>query len=193
MAATAQSDSLTPPPRDDAEGPSTMGVVIDRNIAALIKHRQETRAVTGVQDRVADAITAFAGSMRFVYLHLVLYGGWIVVNLGWIGFIPRFDPTFVILAMVASVEAIFISTFVMISQNRMVKAADERADLDLQISLLAEHEITRVVNLVTEIARRMDVPEAHDPELEELSKDIAPERVLDRIQDTERKMEQASG
>jgi uncharacterized membrane protein len=91
---------------------------------------------------------------------------------------------------VASVEALFISTFVMISQNRMAKAADRRADLDLQISLLAEHEITRLVKLVTEIAERMALPEAKDPELRELAKDVAPERVLDRMEATEEKLDE---
>ena len=168
--------------------PASMSGLIDRNVEALVKRRQQERARTGLQEKVADAITAFAGSMKFVYLHLAVYGLWIVVNLGWLPLLPRFDPTFVVLAMVASVEAIFISTFVMISQNRMARMADQRADLDLQISLLAEHEITRLVTLVTEMAKRLDVPSARDPELREIAKDVAPERVLDRMQETERKM-----
>jgi uncharacterized membrane protein len=168
--------------------PTSSGSVIDRNIAALIKRRQVRRTETRMQDRVADAITGFAGSMNFVYLHLVAYGAWIVINLGWISFIPKFDSTFVVLAMVASVEAIFISTFVMISQNRLLKVADERADLDLQVSLLAEHEITRLLNLVTEIAKSLDLPGARNPEFEGLLEDIAPEQVIDRIKETESRM-----
>ncbi|HEX2539514.1 MAG TPA: DUF1003 domain-containing protein [Caldimonas sp.] len=172
--------------------PASMTGLIDRNVEALVRRRQQEKANTGLQDRIADAITAFAGSMKFVYLHLAIYGLWIVVNLGWLPLLPRFDPTFVVLAMVASVEAIFISTFVMISQNRMARLADQRADLDLQISLLAEHEITRLVSLVTDIAKRMDVPAARDPELREIAKDVAPERVLDRMQQTERKLDNAN-
>ena len=68
---------------------------------------------------------------------------WIFINLGWIPGMPRFDPSFVILAMVASVEAIFLSTFVLISQNRMQFLSEKRAELSLHISLLAEHEVTR--------------------------------------------------
>lgn len=116
--------------------------IVDRNISALMRRRQEKRAAAGLQERVAHTVTRFAGSMKFVYLHLCVYGGWIILNLGWLPVRP-FDPTFVVLAMVAAVEAIFISTFVMISQNRMAALADQRADLDLQISLLGEHEITR--------------------------------------------------
>ncbi|RYZ11796.1 MAG: DUF1003 domain-containing protein [Comamonadaceae bacterium] len=165
-----------------------MNALVERNIQALIERRRSERRSTGLQEKVADAITRFAGSMPFVYLHLALYGGWIVVNLGWTPF-PKFDPTFVVLAMAASVEAIFISTFVMISQNRMAVLADQRADLDLQISLLSEHEITRLVMLVTDIARHLELPSAQDPSLNALAKDIAPERVLDQMQKVERKLE----
>lgn len=83
--------------------------------------------------------------MLFVYLHLVLFGGWIITNVKWSP-LPKFDPSFVILAMFASVEAIFLSTFVLITQNRLANQASRRAELDLQISLLSEHEITRLVN-----------------------------------------------
>ena len=163
-------------------GEAPVAGVVDRNIAALVRRRQQQKISTGLQDKIADAITRFAGSMRFVYLHLLIYGGWIVVNLGWVPIVRPFDPTFVVLAMVASVEAIFISTFVMISQNRMAAMADQRADLDLQVSLLGEHEITKIMTLVTEIAKRMDIPAAQDPELAELQENVSPERVLDRIE-----------
>jgi uncharacterized membrane protein len=176
--------------RASAGHPGDTTGLIDRNVEALLKRRQQERDATSRQDKIADAITRFAGSMKFVYLHLAIYGAWIIVNLGWVG-LPKFDPTFVALAMVASVEAIFISTFVMISQNRMAKLADQRADLDLQVSLLSEHEITRILTLVTEMGKRMGVQEAHDPELDELAKDVAPEHVLDRMQETERKLNDA--
>jgi uncharacterized membrane protein len=93
--------------------------------------------------------------------------------------LPKFDPTFVVLAMVASVEAIFLSTFVLITQNRMAREADRRADLDLQISLLSEHEVTRLITLVKAIAERLEVEASKNPELPELQQDVAPETVLD--------------
>ena len=92
--------------------------------------------------------------------------------------------------MMASVEAIFLSTFVLISQNRMSAAADKRADLDLQISLLAEHEITRLVTLVSGIADRMGVNTEADAELDEIKQDVAPEAVLDEIEAKELQAEQ---
>ena len=124
--------------------------------------------------------------MRFVYIHLALFGLWIGANLGWLPGVPRFDPSFVVLAMVASVEAIFLSTFVLITQNRMAALADKRADLDLQISLLAEHEVTRLISLVTAIAEHMGIEAAHNPELAELSQDVAPEKVMEQMEEHER-------
>jgi uncharacterized membrane protein len=97
----------------------------------------------------------------------------------------------VVLAMEASVEAIFLSTFVLISQNRMAEQADKRADLDLQVSLLAEHEITRLVVLVQAIAQKLDIPEAKDPELRELGKDVHPEKVLDTMEQHQQQTKEA--
>jgi uncharacterized membrane protein len=159
---------------------AAMASVVERNIRALLQRQSVQDQRKSWQDRLADTVTRFTGSMAFVFIHLALFGLWIVWNLGWLG-LPPFDKSFVVLAMFASVEAIFLSTFVLISQNRMAVLADQRADLDLQVSLLAEHEITRLVVLVTEMAKKMDVAAAHDPEITELAQDVHPERVLDTI------------
>ncbi|WP_375158386.1 DUF1003 domain-containing protein [Bradyrhizobium sp. RDT46] len=166
---------------DPGEG---LSPTLERNIQALVERRHgEQRAASG-QERLADAITAFTGSMIFVYLHLAMFGFWIIANLHWLPGIPAWDESFVVLAMIASVEAIFLSTFVLISQNRMTTAADKRADLDLQISLLAEHELTKVARLLTQVAERLDVQPDSKRELEEAARDIAPERVLDKLEET---------
>lgn len=168
--------------------PSSPGLatVVERNIQALLEHRRGEEDNRSRQERIADAITRFTGSMRFVYIHLVVFGLWIAINLGWIPGLPPFDRTFVVLAMIASVEAIFLSTFVLISQNRMAALADKRADLDLQISLLSEHEITRLITLVTAIAERLELEVAQNPELAELSQDVAPEKVMEKMEAHER-------
>ena len=158
-----------------------MAKIVDRNIRALIERRRVQDQKRSTQERIADAITRFTGSMPFVYLHLVVFGLWIIANLPGMPF-PKFDPTYVVLAMFASVEAIFLSTFVLITQNRMAAIANARADLDLQISLLAEHEITRLIHLVSAMAERMDIDQARHPELSELKQDVAPEKVLDIIE-----------
>ena len=168
-----------PPPQ-----PGSLNSALARNIAALERRRREDAARAPLEERLAAIITRFTGSMLFVYLHLAIYGAWIAANLGWVPGVPRFDPTFVVLAMVASVEAIFLSTFVLITQNRMAAAADKRAELDLQISLLSEHEVTRIVAMVSAIADRLGI-DRHD-DVEELKRDVAPEAVLDAIDSTER-------
>jgi uncharacterized membrane protein len=161
--------------------PSGVAHVIERNICTLLmRYRREVQQGSW-QKRLADAITRFTGSMPFVYLHLLLFGGWIIANLPGVP-LPHFDPTFVALAMVASVEAIFLSTFILITQNRMTAQAEKRADLDLQISLLAEHEITRLLTLTMAIATHLGLDTGHDPELTELAQDVAPEQVLDTLE-----------
>jgi uncharacterized membrane protein len=152
----------------------------------LQERREREDATATFEERIAGAITRFTGTMRFVYLHILAYGFWILANLGVIPGVPEFDPSFVILAMVASVEAIFLSTFILITQNRMSSAADKRAELDLQISLLAEHEVTRLVALLSSIADRLGIETEIDDEVEELKKDVAPERILDEIEEERR-------
>lgn len=178
-------------PRASEERDEGMAAVVDRNISALLERRKRDEREKSLEDRLAGAITRFTGSMRFVYIHLGVFGLWILINTGWLPLFQPFDPTFVVLAMVASVEAIFLSTFVLISQNRIQAFVDKRADLDLHISLLAEHEVTRLISLVTGIAEKLQVREAENPELEELSKDVAPEKVLDRMSEAERDGEES--
>lgn len=165
--------------------------VLERNIEALIARRRSEEKQKTTQDRIADVITHFTGSMKFVYLHVLIFGAWIIINLG-LTPLPRFDPSFVILAMFASVEAIFLSTFVLISQNRMAILNDMRADLDLQISLLAEYEVTEILNLVVQIAEKLDIEQAREPELQQLGQKVDPEVVLDRIDEQEKLLEGTS-
>ena len=161
--------------------PNNMGGALGRNIEALAERRRQEAGNATRQEKLAEAITSFTGSMTFVYLHLALYSAWIVANLGVLRGVPKFDPSFVILAMEASVEAIFLSTFVLISQNRTAAAADKRADLDLHINLLAEHELTKLTEVVTAIAAKLDVPFGKT-EMAEVQRDVAPEVVLDAIE-----------
>ena len=178
---TSSTPTLPPP------SPASLNTSLQRNIRALEDRRKNEAANATREERIAEAITGFTGSMRFVYLHLALYGAWILANLGVIPGVPKFDPSFVILAMAASVEAIFLSTFVLISQNRMAAAADKRADLDLQISLLAEHELTKLSQVLVAIAERLDIRVAADPQLQEVQRDVSPEAVLDEIEAHQRR------
>jgi uncharacterized membrane protein len=158
-----------------------MSSTLRDNIAAMERQQARERQAESFSTRAADAITRFTGSMTFVLIHLTVYGLWITINLGWIPGVPQFDETFVVLAMEASVEAIFLSTFVLISQNRMAAAADRRADLDLHINLLTEHELTKLTVLVAAIADKLQVRSGADPDLEEVKQDIQPLHVLDEL------------
>jgi uncharacterized membrane protein len=157
---------------------------VERNIAALLQRQRDERLQRGVPERLAETITTFAGSLSFVLSHVLLVSAWVVVNLGWTGLAP-FDPTFVILATIASVEAIFLTSFVLITQNRLQRDSDRRGDLDLQISLLSEHEITRLIGLVRRIAARLDVVPEDEGELDELEQDVQPEHVLETLDRTQ--------
>ncbi|MEH3120399.1 MAG: DUF1003 domain-containing protein [Sphingomonas phyllosphaerae] len=156
--------------------PRDLNGALADNIHRLAERQRRVEADAPWSERLAARITAFTGSMTFVALHLTFFGGWIVWNL-WLS--PKFDPTFVVLAMIASVEAIFLSTFVLISQNRMAAQAQARADLDLHINLLAEHELSRLTALVRQIAERVGVEPPVDTA--EIERDVRAEDVLDTL------------
>jgi uncharacterized membrane protein len=156
-----------------------------RNIASIVERRKREARAAPLETKVAAAISKFAGSMTFVYIHLAIFGGWIAINTGIIPLVPAWDESLVVLAMIASVEAIFLSTFVLINQNRMADEDNDRADLDLQVTLLNEHETTRLIAMVEAIATRLNVETDADDEIHDLKRDVAPEAVLERIKSSE--------
>ena len=166
--------------------PSDLAAVVGDNIRAMLDARAAFESSKTAQERAADRITAFTGSLPFVYVHAAILVAWMAVNSHAIPAVRAWDPPpFAFLAMLASVEAIFLSTFVLISQNRMQRLADKRSDLDLQVNLLAEREITRVLQAVDAIAKRVgaDAPSAKDLHL--LKQDVAPAQVLREIERAE--------
>lgn len=172
---------IFPPPQ-----PAGLSHALARNIRTLQERRAHEERQASRQERVAEAITRFTGSMAFVYLHVVLFGFWTLVNAGVLPILPKWDESFIILGTSASVEAIFLSTFVLISQNRMAASADKRADLDLHIGLLAEHEVTKLVTLVSAITDHLGIETEADGEIGELRQDVAPDAVLDEIERNDR-------
>jgi uncharacterized membrane protein len=165
-------------------GPPT---VLSRNIAVLTARRAQDEAAVGWQERIASAVTSFAGSMSFVYFHLLIISLWIAINGGALPILPKWDPNFMMLGTVASVEAIFLATFILISQNRMATIESKRAELDLHVGLLTEHEVTKIVSLVSAMADKMGVKVEMDrEELEEIKRDVAPETMLDELEDQKR-------
>ena len=165
--------------------------IIRKNISAVIEmQRKETEAHT-LQDKIADTITRFAGSMAFVFIHAVWFGAWILLNVGLINTPPlsNFDPfPFGLLTMVVSLEAIFLSTFILISQNRDAVVSAQRAELDLQVNLLGEQKATKVLEVLDQIAQQLNNMSsrfnfAPDPELEALKQSPAPQEVLKAMEE----------
>lgn len=168
--------------RQDRPGRSRATPLLDRNVRAVIEHAAEEERSKPTADRVAMTIWRFAGTMNFVYFHIVVFGLWAALDLGWISGIRNFDPTFTILGTTAAVEAIFLSAFVLMAQLRMAATADKRNQLDVQVSLVAEQEITHILRLVAAMSERMNIEEANDPEIQELLRELKPRDVLDRIE-----------
>jgi uncharacterized membrane protein len=169
-------------PETSAEERAMLADVIERNIATMLRLREHTLRRRPLQTKIADSITWFSGKMLFVYLHVVWFGAWILINARLLPPLPPFDPfPYGLLTMIVSLEAIFLSTFVLISQNRLSVEADRRADLDLHIGLLTEHEVTRVLQMLDAVHRKLGIEVEGDSELVQLEMETRPEDVLAEI------------
>ena len=135
-------------------------------------------------ERIGDAIAGFAGSMLFIVLHLLWFGGWVVINLRVLHGVRPFDPyPFTFLTFCVSLEAIILSSFVLISQNHMSRQADERAQLDLQINLLAEQESTKTLQLLQQLCSHLGLEsEPRDSDATELAQETQPGAVARAVQ-----------
>jgi uncharacterized membrane protein len=170
-----------PPQGVDSDRPP-LSDVIERNIQNHARLRREAASARTFEERIADAITAFSGSMSFVYLHVLWFGLWVLLNTGWFG-IHRFDPfPYSLLTMIVSLEAIFLSTFVLISQNRSGVEADDRANVALHLGMLTEHEVTRTLQMLDAIQERLGIANDPDSDLAQLEMETKPEDVLAEIQ-----------
>lgn len=129
-------------------------------------------------ERLSEGIATFAGSMLFVYIHVIWFTIWILVNT----FVPKaVDPfPFTFLTFVVSLEAIFLSTFILISQNHETQLANRRNHLDLQINMLAEQENTKMLELLQEIAKHIGVTVDHES-TKALIEEVDPEFLLEEI------------
>ena len=156
--------------------------VIERNIQTMVEIRRAEEQHETLQDRLADALTRFSGNMWFVYVHVGWFFWWIAQNEGWIRG-PIFDPfPFGLLTLIVSLEAIFLSTFVLISQNRAAAVADMRADLDLQVDLLAQYEVTQLLRITRAIGEKMNIDECSNPELVELTEPVVLGEIINELQ-----------
>lgn len=144
-----------------SESASKGAAALHRNIETIAKLEETAVLKRSVAEHVADKVTKFAGSTPFILLHILWFGGWIMLNTHPLfGFKP-FDPyPFSFLTLVVSLEAIFLTLLVLMSQNRMTKEADKRAHLDLQINMLDEQETTIILRMVQKIALHLGMKDA---------------------------------
>jgi uncharacterized membrane protein len=143
-----------------------------QNIETIVRLEEEFLKDRSLWDRMSDAIANFTGSVVFVLLHLAVFTLWFIINLGGIPGIRPFDPyPFVLLAMSVSCEGVLLSTFVLMKQNRMSRRAEQRDHLHLQLSLLAEKELTKLLQSHHRLSEHLGLPLDH--EAEELSEDTA--------------------
>jgi uncharacterized membrane protein len=171
--------------------PTKLAGSAQRNIKSIADLEKEFLSRRSLVDRVSDRITAFAGSITFVILHVVWFAAWVLCNRGLeaAGRIP-FDPyPFIFLNLALGIEAVFLATFVLITQNRQARQADQWAHLGLQVNLLAEQETTKMLCMLQAISERLGLDEPErDMELKEMIAKTRVEEIavhLDKARDVE--------
>lgn len=165
--------------------PRRAGGTVDTNIHSVAEVERAFEDRRSVSQYVTDAIADFSGTVVFVVLHVILFTAWFVVNTRKLPGIPQFDPyPFVLLSMVVSVEAVLLSTFVLMKQNRMQRKTDHRDHLNLQIDLLAEKEVTKMLQLLRLVCIKLEIKEAAlDVELDEMIRTTSVDHLAQSIRD----------
>jgi uncharacterized membrane protein len=158
---------------------------LEENVQAIKRWERAILLARSKAQQVSDWIACTAGSGPVLVLHVVWFGAWITANAGPIRGMRPFDPfPFPFLTMTVSLEAIFLALFVLASQNRLARQADKRSHLDLQIDLLAEREMTAVLQLLQDIAQHLAVQTTATPEqLRDLMKKTDLRRLTDRMEE----------
>lgn len=153
-----------------------------KNIETIVRLEQDATLQRKLGERVSDAFTRVMGSMSFVVFHLLLFAVWFGVNLGLTPLRP-FDPfPFGILTLIVSAEGVLLAIFVLVSQNRMSRQSNQRAHLNLQISLLAEQETTKLLQKVQAIMQRLEVEDPdRDPAVRHLAEDTHLETLAEEL------------
>ncbi|HEX3282370.1 MAG TPA: DUF1003 domain-containing protein [Pyrinomonadaceae bacterium] len=157
-----------------------------RNVEAILNLEAAAKEQRTQTELLAERIAKFCGSMRFVWVHVIWFTGWIVFNV--MPGIKHIDPfPFTFLTLVVSLEAIFLSTFILISQNHDTQISERRNHLDLQINLLSEQENTKMIQMLQAIAEKVGVDLRHDSDLEQLVQETQPEKLVEQIEQREEK------
>ena len=158
---------------------------LEENVEAIKRWEQSLLHARSRAEQLSDWITATAASGPVLVVHVVWFTGWIAANCGLLPGVAPFDPfPFPFLTMTVSLEAIFLALFVLASQNRLARLSDKRAHLDLQIDLLAEREMTAVLQLLQDIAKHLNIKGTVTPEqLRDLVKKTDIHTLAEKLED----------
>jgi uncharacterized membrane protein len=158
---------------------------LEENVQAIKLWERTILLARSKTEAASDWIASTAGGGPVLLFHVVWFGAWVIVNVEVIHGIRPFDPfPFPLLTMTVSLEAIFLALFVLASQNRLTRQADKRSHLDLQIDLLAEREMTAVLQLLQDIARHLQVETTVTPEqLRDLMQKTDLRRLTNRVEE----------
>lgn len=166
--------------------PPTVEELTQQNVETMRQLEEAALAKRSMADHMAAFVARFGGSMAFVWIHALLFGGWIVFNT-WPG-LQHFDPyPFTFLTLLVSLEAIFLSSFILISQNHEMRITERRNQLDLQINLLSEQENTKMLQMLARIARKLGADCDDDPEIRALEEATRPDTLVRQIEKTYQK------
>jgi uncharacterized membrane protein len=156
------------------------------HIDSIARQEHDFLEQRNVSERVSDRIAGFAGSMHFVLIHVSLVAAWVLVNAGRGSWISRFDPyPFSLLGMIVAVEAVVLSSFILMRQNRMARRGERRDHLNLQVDLIAEKEVTKLLQMVQAICEHMGLKHiAEDKEVEEFSEETSVDNLAQKLEDT---------
>lgn len=164
-----------------AEHPSN---VVRRNIRAISDLEQQALDQRSFGQRLGDSVSRHAGRAWFIVFHILWFAAWIALNSGVVRGVAVFDPyPYPFLTLAVSLEAIFLSLFILMSQNRAAHQADQRAHLDLQVNLLAELESTRVLEMLKALCDYHGLDVGQNPEIQQLSQPTEPKTLVSELQD----------
>lgn len=134
-------------------------------------------------ERMADFMTSHFGTNTFLLFNVFLFIGWVLVNTGQISFVRSFDPfPFSLLTTILSIEAIILAIFVLISQNRTAKVDDLREETHLQLNLISEREITKIIKLLALLLEKQGIDLSEDPELKKMVHPVSEEEIVKRLE-----------
>lgn len=152
-----------------------------RKIFHSIKAKANARR-TNVE-KMADFMTDFFGSSFFLFANLFFFVFWILINLGVFSSIAPFDPyPFNLLTNIVSLEAIFLAIFVLISQNRTSKIDDLREEIHLQLNIISEKEVTKLIKMLSILLEKQGVDLSKDSELKEMLMPVSEEEIEKEVE-----------